>query len=811
MLDNLMQDLRHAVRGLRHSPGFATVAILTLGLGIGANAAIFSVINATLLRPLPYEAPGRLVTVQHHYPSFDLKAPVSIPGFRDYQGQAAVFERAAVQTGWQPNLTGDGEPERLVAARATGDFFRVFGVAPALGRTFRPEEAQAGADHVVVLSDTFWRRKMAGDSAVIGRRLQLDGESYEIIGVMPATFRDFWNRRVELWAPLAFRPDQFADGNRTNEFLNFTGRLQPGVTAQRAGGDLHQLAVRLKQQFPDSYAPEWDLLVTPLYDIATQNVRRGLYVLLGAVGLVLLIACANVANLQLARASSRARELAVRVALGAAPGRLMRYMLTESMVLALSGGALGLLLAIWGVPALLALNNQNLPPTEEIRVDAAVLGFTLLVSALTGLLFGILPAARMVKTDLHGTLKEGGRGHTADRGGLALRRALVVTTVAVALTLLTGAGLLIRSFGRLLAVDPGFNPANVLTFQVALPASRYTNDTVRVAMLERLVQAVRATPGVVAAGGTHLLPFSGGWSTGSFNIEGFQPPPDQNGPWGDQRIVTPEYLPALGVELVSGRYFTAQDRDGAPLAVIVDDEMVRRYWPGQDAVGKRVTFNNLTDSNITWMTVVGVVRHTMHEGLDGQTRIQMYRPLAQVPISFMSFAVRTAGEPLAVLPSVRASIRAVDDQLPLAAVNTMEEMIDASAGPRRFAMILLGSFAALAMVLASIGLYGVMSYTVTQRTQELGVRIALGAGTRNVLGLVLGDGMKLVGLGVVIGLAAAFGVTRLMTSMLFETPPTDLLTFATIPLLLIGVALLASWLPARRAARVDPLAALRAE
>jgi len=811
-MDTLLQDLRHAVRALRHSPGFAAVALLTLGLGIGANAAIFSVINATLLRPLPYRDPGQLVEVQHLYPSLDLHASVSVPGFRDYSARTDIFQSAAVESGWQPNLTGEGDPERVAGSLVSGDFFRVFGVAPALGRALRPDEAQAGHDKVVVLSDEFWRRKFASDPAAVGRPLQLNGETYTIVGVMPPTFHDFYNRNVEVWAPITFTPAQFGDDRRTNEFLAFTGRLRPDITPEVAQTRMHVLAGQLKAQYTQSYSSDWDLLVTPLSDVATANVRSALWVLLGAVGLVLLIACANVANLQLARASARARELAVRVALGASPSRLMRYMLTESMTLALAGGALGLLFASWGVPALLALNNRNLPPAGEIGVDGKVLAFTLAVSILTGLVFGILPALRMVRTDLHGTLKEGGRGAAGDRGGLALRRGLVVTTVAVALTLLTGAGLLIRSFARLVAVDPGFRADHLLVFNVTLPSAQYTNDTLRIAALSRIDAAITAVPGVTSAGGTSVIPFGGSWSTSSFNIEGYQPPPKAPIPWGDIRIVTPDFLPTLGATLLAGRQFTAQDRDGAPAVAIVDEEMARRYWHGQNPVGKRLTFDNLSDSTISWITVVGEVRHTMHEGLDGQMRIQLYLPLAQNGAQQnLAFAVRTAGDPMAMLGAVTAAVRGVDAKLPVSGVNTMDNMIDLTTGPRRFAMILLGSFAALALALASIGLYGVMSYTVTQRTQELGVRVALGARTRHVLQLVLGEGMRLVLAGTVIGLVAAVLVTRLMTSLLFDTAPTDLATFVAIPLLLLAVAFLASYLPARRAARVDPMTALRTE
>jgi putative ABC transport system permease protein len=826
MLDTLVQDLRHATRGLRRSPGFTAVAVLTLGLGIGANTAIFSVVNAVLLRPLPYQEPARLVTVQHHYPSLDLDAPVSVPGFLDYRAQERVFAHAAVETGWAPNLTGTGEPERLPAARVTGEFFTTYGVVPLLGRTLHPDDAEPGHDqHVVVLSNGFWVRHFGAERGVVGRTMLLNGESYQIVGVMPASFRDFFNRRVELWAPIVFRPDQLGINNYTNEFLNFTGRLRPGVTVVQARADMHAFAGRLKADHPDRFSPNWDLKVTSLAELASGPVRTALFVLLGAVAFVLLIACANVANLQLARLTGRARDIAVRVALGASPRRLMRHLLTESVLLALLGGGLGLLLAVWGVPALLKLNTRTLPPATDVGIDASVLVFTLGVSVLTGFVFGLLPALQVARTDLHELLKEGGRGAAGGRGALALRRGLVVATVALALTLLAGAGLLIRSFSNLLAVDPGFPAERLLTFNVSLPAARYPNDTVRVAALERLADAVAAAPGVLAAGGTSVMPFGGNWSTGSFSVEGYHTPPNTPGPWGDIRVVTPGFLPALGARLLRGRQFTAQDGASSPRVAIVDEEMVSRYWKNQDPIGKRITFDDLdrprpepagaagVNAGIHWIEVVGVVRHTMHEGLDGQRRIQLYLPVPQNAISFMAMAVRTRGEPLSALGAVRAAVRSVDPDLPLASVNAMDALIETSTGPRRFTMLLLGVFAGLALLLASIGLYGVMSYTVTQRTQEIGVRVALGAGTREVLRLVLGQGMRLALVGVAIGFAAALGVTRLMKAMLFPpgANPTDLLTFASMSALLVLVAILASWLPARRAAGVHPITALRNE
>ncbi|HTY07272.1 MAG TPA: ABC transporter permease [Gemmatimonadales bacterium] len=811
-METLFADLRYAIRSLRNSPGFTVVAVLTLGLGIGANAAIFSVVNGVLLAPLPYRDPGQLVTVNHFYPSLNnLRAPVSVPGFRDYSARTDLFSSAAVENGRNMNLTGSGDPERVSVTQVTGQFFPLLGVAPALGRALQPDESQPGKNHVAVLSWGFWRRKFGGDRNVLDQHLVLDNESYQIVGVMPPTFQDFFSRRTDVFTPLYFEPAAFADNRRTNEFLPFIGRLAPGVTLERAQSAMHALAAQLRTQYAAQYSPDWDLTVTALSDDAAQNVRSGLLILLGAVALVLLIACANVANLQLARSAARARDVAVRVALGASPRRLMRLLLTESFVLALAGGGLGILLAVWGVPALLTLNGDHLPATAHIAVSLPVLGFALAVSLATGFLFGLAPALQMARTDLHETLKEGGRGAVSQRGSLTLRRGLVVSTVALALTLLVGAGLLIRSFSRILGVDPGFRPDHLLTFSISLPRAKYANDTVRTQALERIADALAATPGVVAAGGTTVIPFGGSWSTSSFNVEGFQVPVNAPGPWGDVRLVTPGFLPAMGARLVAGRQFTDADRAGAAAVCIVDEEMVRRYWPHTDPIGKRITFNNLTDSAVTWIQVVGVVGHMAHEGLDAPRRVQVYFPLAQTGNANLVYAVRTSGPPLAALSAARNAVRSVDPDLPLAATTDMEQMIDGSLGARRFAMLLLGGFALLAMILASVGLYGVMSYTVTQRAREMGVRLALGADTGDVLGLVLKQGVNLTLVGVVIGIGAAALLTRVMKTMLYDVGTTDPLTFVTIPFVLLAVALLATYLPARRATRTDPIVALRAE
>jgi putative ABC transport system permease protein len=810
-MPNLIQDLKYAVRTLRKSPGFTSVAVLTLGLGIGANTAIFSVINAVLLRPLPYQAPKQLVTVEHLYPRLNnLQAPVSVRGFLTYQSKQQVFQSAGVENGWNPTLTGRGDAERLRGSLVTGDWFATYGVPALLGRSLQPDDAVAGHEKVVVLSEPLWRVDFGSDPRIVGQSLLLNGERYDIVGVMPGGFRGFFAPQAQLWAPLVFTPAQLASGP-TNEFLSFTGRLRAGMTPEQAQSEFHAVARQLKADQADQYPPDWDLVVTTLDEKATGNIRRSLYVLLGAVGLVLLIACANVANLQLARAAGRSREVAVRVAMGASPMTLVRQLLTESVLLSLIGGVVGVLLASWGVPALLSLNASNLPPSQDIGLDNRVLGFTLLVSVMTGLIFGLAPALRVAKTNLHDTLKEGGRGSAGDLGGLALRRGLVIATVALALTLLVGAGLMIRSFARLVGVDPGFQPEKLLTFNLALPATKYGNDTLRLAAIDRVTDAITAVPGVTSVGGTSVLPFGGSWATGSFNVEGYQAPANTPGPWGDQRTVTTGFLPTLGVPLIKGRLFTEQDGPNAPTIVVVDEEMVARYWPNQDPIGKRITFNDLTDSSITWLQVVGVVGHTMHEGLDGGRRVQLYFSNRQDPRGFLAMAVRTSGDPLAVVPSVKAAIKSFDPDLPMSNISSMEQLIEASTGPRRFSMVLLATFSSLAATLAAIGLYGVMSFTVTQRSKELGVRLALGAVPHDVLRLVMNQGMRLVMIGVGIGLTASLILSRVLRSMLFNVSATDPLTFVLIALLLILVTLLATWLPARRATRVDPVVVLRDE
>ncbi|HEX6105853.1 MAG TPA: ABC transporter permease [Gemmatimonadales bacterium] len=814
-MDTLLQDLRYSLRRLAKSPAFSAIVVLTLALGIGANTAIFSAVNAILLRPLPYGDPERLVTIEHLYPSLDLEAPVSPPGFRDYAARGRAFESMAVETGWAANLTGTGEPVRLQGSRVTGRFFSTLGVPALVGRTLQPGEDSPGRDRVAVLSHGLWQRRFGADPGVLGRTLSLNGESYEVVGVMPRDFRDFFDRNVELWAPLVLRTDQLADQQRTHEFLNLVARMREGVALADAQSEMRSLAEQLKREYSDFYPEGWSLGVTRLSDEATSNIRPALLVLLGAVGFVLLIACANVANLLLSRAAARGREIAVRSALGASRDRLVRQLLTESALLALAGGVVGLVLAYWGVRSLTAINAGNLPRAEEIRVDGVVALFTLGVSLVAGLLFGLAPALHAARPDLQATLKEGARGAAGDRGSRAVRRTLVVAQTALALTLLTGAGLLIRSFARLQGVDPGFVAENLLTFNLALPPARYATGAEQAALFNRVFPALAAVPGVHAAGGTTVMPFGGSWATASFEIEGHQVPENQPGPWGDVRIVSPGFLETLRVPILRGRLLTEQDREGAPPVAVIDEEFVRRYWPNENPIGKRFTFgppDGAADTTAReWIEIVGVVGHTKHEGLDADARLQLYLSYRQMPVPFMAVAVRTAGAPERYLNGLRQALRGIDPDLPISNVRTMDELISLSVGQRRLSMMLLSLFSGIALLLASIGIYGVMSYSVTQRSRELGVRIALGAGRADVLRLVLGQGMTLAALGIVIGVGAAFGLTRLIRSQLFGVPASDPVTFLSVALILGCTALAANLLPALRAMRVDPAVVLRDE
>ncbi len=809
-MERLITEARQAVRRLAKTPGFTAVVLLTLALGIGANSAIFSIVNGVLLRPLPYPEPDRLVSVTHLYPSLDgLEPGFSAGTFRDVGEVAGAFEAIGAESGWVVNLTGEGEPEQLFGNQVSEYFFPTYGVPAALGRTLLPADVESEAS-VVVLSHGLWRR-LGADPSVIGSQLMLDGRPYEIVGVMPEDFRGFFNPQSQLWRPLVVTPGQLA--NRGNEFLSVTARLRPGTTLLQAEREMETLGARLLEQNPGAYPDDWTLRVRTFDQLATGEIRPALLVLLGAVAFVLLIACANVANLLLARASARRKEIAIRGALGAGRRHILLQLLMEGVILALLGGALGLLLAELGLTTIRATNPLDLARVDDIRVDGAVLGFTALLAVVTGILFGFAPALQLAGTDLQTTLREGGRsgGGSGDRAGQTVRRALVVGQVALALTLLIGAGLLIRSFSSLQRVDPGFQPDGVLTFQVPIPATRYDTPEKRLAFHLELDERLNALPGAISVGRASKLPFTAGMSTRSFGIEGLPIDGSVPLPWGDFRVVDENFHSTLQIPLIRGRGFTAADHADAQPVAIVDQEMVRRYWPDQEPIGQRLAYLLDEEGNPIWIEVVGVVGHTLVESLDGDRRVQLYRPHRQVRDGFMTYAIRTAGDPLALVPSVRSTIRALDPEQPIADVGTLRAMLDEASGERRLSMSLLGLFAGIALLLASLGIYGVIAFDVSRRAQEMGVRIALGAETRGILILVMRRGLLLALSGIGIGLLGAFLLTRVLSSQLFGVRPVDPATFAVVPLALAAVAALASYIPARRATRVDPMVALRDE
>ena len=810
-MDALLRDLKYSIRRLSKSPAFTAIVVATLALGIGANTTIFSVVNTVLLRALPYRDPGQLVSIEHFYPSLNnMEAPVSARGFRDYRDKTKSFESVAVETPFGANLTGTGDPERVPGVRVSGDWFHVLGVTPQVGRALDRGDDEPGHEHVVVLSDGLWTRLFARQRSAVGQTIELNGESYTIVGVMPDGFRSFFARTADLFVPLALPATAFNAGY-TNEYLNSVARIKPGIALERAQSEMKTFAENLKRDNPNNFSPKWTLWVRSLDDLSSGRIRPALLVLLGAVGFVLLIACANVANLLLARAAMRIKEIAIRAALGADRSALVRQLLTESVLLSLTGGVLGLALAQWSVKSLVAL-NPNLPRASEVGVDGNVMVFTLVVSLLTGLLFGIAPALQTSRTNLQETLKDGSRSGAADFAGRTLRRGLVVAEVALSLTLLVGAGLLIKSVARLQRVDPGFDPKGVMVFNLNLPQVKYPSDTAQILFLDQLLPRLNAVPGVRAAGLTSVIPFGGGWSTASFNIENLVVAPGQNGPWGDLRIASPGYFSALRIPLQRGRMFNEQDTRNSPQVAIIDEVFARKYFKGADPIGKRITFGARRGAqDSTWITIVGVVGHAAHEGLDAEPRIQYYFPPSQAGLRNFTIAVRATGNPLGVLPAMREAVHSIDRNLPLSAVNTMDKLVESSVGQRKLSMMLLGLFSAIAMLLASIGIYGVMSYSVAQRTREIGVRMALGAVRSRVLLLVVGQGMALAGAGVVIGLVAAFALTRFLSSQLFSVGATDPATFALVSALLATIALLATLVPALRATRVDPAVALRDE
>jgi len=803
-MQTLWQDLRYGFRMLIKNPGFMAVAVIALALGIGANTAIFSVVNAVLLRPLPYRQPEQLVMVWEDYrgrggPEREWLSPADL---QDWREQNQIFEHIAAMNNWGPTLTGQAEPEMLVGAAVSHNMFAALGIEPSLGRSFRPEEDKAGAERVVVLSHSLWQRRFGSDTGIVGKALTLSGDSYTVVGVMPASFKFPVIANVELWRTL--QPGLNPNCQRGCVTLRAIARLKPEVTLERARTEMNAIARRIEEQFPDTNKGVGATLI-PLHEQLVGNIRQAMLVLLGAVAFVLLIACANVANLMLARSAAREKEMAVRAALGAGRGRIVRQLLTESLLLALVGGTLGLVLAYWMVDLLVRFSPQGAPRVDEIAIDGRVLGFTLGIALLTGVVFGLAPALQVSRTDLNHSLKEGGRDAQSGARGGRLRGALVVAEMALALMLLVGAGLMIKSFVMLQRVDAGFNPDHVLTLNIALPRINYPDRPQIVAFYTQLLDRIKALPGVQSAGLTSSLPLTGNNTDVNFLVEGRPQPPSNQQPAAWYSQVSPDYFRAMGMRLVKGRVFTEQDNEQAPRVVIISETLARRYFPGEDPLGKRIGSPN------NWREIVGVMTDVKHFGLETDARPSMFLADRQSPARFMAVVVRTAGEPLQIASAVRGAVWAGDKNLAVANVTPMTQLVSASIAQPRFILLLLGVFAGVALTLAAVGIYGVMSYSVTQRTREIGVRMALGARPRDVMRLVVGQGLLLTAAGVGIGLGGAVALTRLMNTLLFGVKPTDPVTFAVITLLLTSVALLACYLPARRAMKVDPMIALRYE
>jgi putative ABC transport system permease protein len=807
-VQNLWQDLRYGARMLLKNPGFTVVAVITLALGIGANAAIFSVVNATLLRPLPFEDPDRLIMIRETNPSRSSEFKVSPGNFLDWKKQNTVFERLVAMQETSFNLSGAGDPERLSGMRVTDGFFAMLGARPQTGRDFFPEEDRAGGANVVILSHGLWQRRFGGDPNIVNQAITLSYRSYTVIGVMPATFR-FGDGGPDLWTPMAFTAEQAQQHD--SHYVSAIGRLKPGITLAHARSEMSAIADRLARQYPDSNTGK-SVKLMPLLDYTIRSVKPALLVLFGAVAFVLLIACANVANLLLARAAAREKEIAIRTSLGAGRARIVRQLLTESLLLALAGGAAGLALGAWGMDLLLALAPEDLPRLSDVSLDGRALTLTAALTLLTGLGFGLFPALQASNfrgPNLNETLKDAGRGSTDDRRRRLIRGALVVSEVALAMVLLVGAGLLIKSFLRLRSVDPGFDHSNALTVGIQLSQRKYPEENQRVAFYKQLNEKVAALPGVQAVGAAMVTPLSDNDYVLPFMIQGRPPYPAGSAPTANYYSVTPGYFKAMGIPLLRGRLFTERDTKDTPRVVIINETMAKRFFPGEDPIGKRLDLGDAREPD--WEEIVGVVGDVKHYGLNRETTAQTYEPHTQRPVSSMTLVARTSGDPASLSAAIRGEVLKIDKEQPVYDIRTLEQYFSTSIAEQRFSAMLLGIFAAVAMALASVGIYGVLSYSVTQRRREIGIRTALGAARRDVLKLVVGHGMLLTLIGMAIGLGAAFALTRVMSTLLFAVSATDPMTFGLIALLLGAVALLACWIPARRATKVDPMVALRHE
>lgn len=815
---SLLHDLRSGIRTLLNHPGFLITTTLILALGIGANTTIFSVLNAILMRPLPYKEPDRLVMIWETNLSKGIpRSIVSPANFLDWKKQNQEFDDLAAFRFWYYTVTAGGDPERYQGARVSASFFPLLGVQPEFGRIFGPDEEQVGRDHVVILSQSLWQRRFGSDRSVIGRSLLIDGEPFTIIGVLPASFRFIrvLNAELDLWMPLAFPADQLP---REDHSIVVYGRLKQGVTLSQAQAEMDDISHHLAEAFPGTNSG-WGAQVNNLHEQIVKPIRPIILILMTVVGLVLIVACANVVNLLLARATARHKEIAIRLALGSSRLRLIRQLLTESLLLALLGGLAGLLLAYWGVNVLNAIVPQNrVPRLEKFSVDLRVLGFTLLVSIVVGVVVGMIPGLRAFRINLSETLKQGGRALSETPGSRKLRNVFVVLEVTLTVPLLISAGLMLKSSLLLQNIDRGMKLANVLTMQISLPNKKYSTAEQTATFYQETLQRIQSQPGVDSAGAVNFLPLTNVGDATAVTIEGFNAAPSERETAVSYRVVDQNYFRTIGIPLLAGRVFTDQDNDEARGVVMINKAMAHRYWPNEDPIGRRLKPQFPTakvpwrpESRNTWLTVVGVVGDVKEDALNDETKPEIYLPYLQNPSSLMNLLVRSTSDPSRLAPVLRRQVSAVDKDQPVYNINTMENVFSQALAEPTLIASLLASFAAVALILATLGIYSVVSYSVAQRTHEIGIRMAVGAQHRHVLSMVLGQGLKLVLVGVAVGLATALGITRVFSNLLFGVTATDPAIFFAVPLVLIAVAIFASYFPARKAVQVDPIIALRNE
>lgn len=799
MFSNVIRDVRFGLRQLWKAPGFSVVAILTLGLGIGSSSAIFSVVNGVLLRPLPYPEPDALVRVHELVPQYG-RFSVAPANFLDWRTQNKSFERIAAYSGTSGTLIWDDGPERVQGASVSWDLMELLKVRPALGPGFEEKHDRPGGNDVLILSHGLWLRRFGGDPAVIGTSINFSGTPATIVGVMPEGFY-FPSRTAEFWRPIAINP---SDPPRGAHFLGVVARLKEGVTTDQAGAEMKGIAEQLTKQYPNNSANESAEIVSLLEQVV-GTIRPALMTLLAAVGVVVLIVCANIANLLLVRASMREKEVAIRTALGAGRSRLAMQMLAESLVLSLTGGALGLLLAYLAIPAIQTLSAGSIPRVADVSIDGSVLGFTLVASLLTGVIFGLVPAWQASRAGAGSALKEGGRSSVGS-GGKWMRSALLVAEVALSLVLLVGAALLLRSFSKLTNVDPGFNPQGVLAFQVSLPAASYADDGKVLQYYDRLLERLAATPSVTSAAAVQSLPIRGSYVL-SVVIHGQPTPAPGEEPSANYRAITPDYFATMGIPVLRGRAFTRQDATTGARVTIVDEAFARRHYPGEEAIGRRIDIGNGTDN----AEIIGIVGNVNYSGLDALPTPTMYMSTAQDSFNTLWVMARTEGDPNALSGTVRQIVRDLDGRLPAYSMTPLAEVVSESVAQQRFSMLLILLFGGVALFLSAVGLYGVVAYTVSLRTREIGLRMAVGASPSDVLRMIVGGGMKLALLGVALGVGGALALSQLVKAMLFEVEPSDPASYAATAALLLVVAALACYIPARRAMRVDPMVTLQQE